>query len=183
MTEWTAQRVLDFWFDPATEKNWFVKSDEFDARVRDTLIPAYELAAGGAFDDWARTGKGAVALCVLLDQFPRNVFRGSPQSFATDPQALAITRQALAEGLDQSLSANEKLFLYLPLEHDEDMASQTLCCQLMRERIGRPDLVDYADRHRVIIERFGRFPHRNAVLDRPNTAEETAFLKEPGSSF
>ena len=183
MTEWTAQRVLDFWFDPENQKNWFVKSDAFDAQVRDSLMPAYEQAATGAFADWAQTGRGAVALCILLDQFPRNVFRGSPKSFATDPQALAITLQALDKGLDQGLSANEKLFLYLPLEHDEDLASQTLCCELMRERIGKAELIDYADRHRVIIERFGRFPHRNASLGRESTPEELAFLKEPGSSF
>ncbi|WP_029007559.1 DUF924 family protein [Azospirillum halopraeferens] len=183
MADTLIDEIVDFWFDDAVKSYWFRRSDSFDRAVRDTLLEHHEAAAAGRLDHWKEDVDGCLALCILLDQVPRNVFRGSPRSFATDAAARAVTRHALAEGFDLECTADERMFLYLPLEHSEDMEDQRLAVALFRERVGLAEAVDYAERHLAIIERFGRFPHRNAVLGRPSTPEEEAFLKEPGSSF
>lgn len=177
--------ILDFWFEEAGEAAWFKKDPAFDAELRRRFLHAHRQAAAGAFDDWRGTPLGCVALCLLLDQLPRNLFRDSPQAFATDAPARAVTRQALQQGFDRAAGIDDhhRCFLYLPLEHSEDLDDQTLAVRLFRERTDNADYVDYAERHRAIIARFGRFPHRNAVLGRPSTAEELRFLEEPGSSF
>ena len=160
------------------------KADEaFDQEVRRALLPLYEQAAAGRLDHWQESANGALALVILLDQVPRNLFRGEPRAFATDARALAVTKRALAEGLDRKLRQVGRVFLYLPLEHCEDLADQEYCVQLIGALDENPDWADYARRHRDVIARFGRFPHRNAVLGRETTPEEAAFLQEPGSSF
>jgi uncharacterized protein (DUF924 family) len=123
-------------------------------------------------------------LCILLDQVPRNIFRGTPRAFATDAQARAVARHAVERGFDLAIEDKDRrLFLYLPLEHSEDLADQERCVSLCRERIGDAEYLRYVVRHRDIVARFGRFPHRNAILGRASTAEEEAFLNEPLSSF
>lgn len=177
--------LLRFWFDEHGMAQWFAKDDAFDAAIRDRFGDQVDRAAAGVFDDWQESGLGCVALCLLLDQFPRNLFRGSPRAFATDVQARAVARFAVSEGLDMEdeLTPMHRMFLYLPFEHSEDLADQHLCLRLMAQRVGDEMVVDYARKHLVIVERFGRFPHRNAPLGRISTTEELAFLQEPGSSF
>ena len=178
-----AEDVLAFWFAEGMNERWFKSDEAFDREVRLALKALYEQAAAGRLNDWRESARGALALVILLDQVPRNLFRGDPRAFATDAQALAVTKGALAKGLDQELRQVERMFLYLPLEHCEDLADQELCVQLIGALDENPDWCDYARRHRDIVARFGRFPHRNAVLGRESTPEEAAFLKEPGSSF
>lgn len=177
------EEVLAFWFAPGREAQWFKRDGAFDAEVRDRLGPLSEQALDGALDHWAGTARGALALVILLDQVPRNLFRGRARAFAGDARALALAKQAIERGFDRDLAASQRLFLYMPLEHCESMEEQELCVALTAALDGNPDWLDYAVRHRDIIARFGRFPHRNAVLGRRSTPEEEAFLKQPGSSF
>ncbi|WP_338089144.1 DUF924 family protein [Nannocystis pusilla] len=140
-------------------------------------------AASGALDGWGAAPRGALALVILLDQFPRNMFRGTPEAFASDAKAREVANAALDAGHEHALTQEERLFLYLPLEHSEELADQERCVELMRALDETPMWLDYAVRHRDVIARFGRFPHRNAVLGRESTAEECEFLMQPGSSF
>jgi uncharacterized protein (DUF924 family) len=179
----TLDDVLGFWFAQGMEARWFKKDPAFDAEVRARLLPLHERAAAGHLDHWQGSARGALALVILLDQVPRNLFRGRPQAFATDAKALAVTKRALDEGLDTALAQPERMFLYLPLEHCEDLADQDLCVRLTSALDENPEWHDYALRHRDVVARFGRFPHRNAALGRDTTPEEAAFLKQPGSSF
>ena len=172
--------VLDFWFGQ-DRKAWFEKSPAFDETIRTRFLALYENALRGGLADWQMAPKSCLALVILLDQFPRNMFRGTARAFATDAMALAAARHALSMGFDRGLSVDERTFLYLPFEHSESLADQEQCCELMKP-LGE-ELLRYALRHKEIIERFGRFPHRNAALGRVNTPEETEFLKQPGSGF
>lgn len=176
MTIKTAAEVLDFWFSPEMEPNWFAKSDETDARIREQFADTHRAAHRGDLDDWADTPDGALALVIVLDQFPRNIFRGSGRAFDSDERALRHARAAVDAGFDQQIDARRRVFLYLPFEHSEDLSDQARSVELF-EALGNADYLDYAVRHREIIERFGRFPHRNAVLDRPDTPDEAEFLK------
>jgi uncharacterized protein (DUF924 family) len=176
------EKVLKFWFEDSEPKDWFTKSDAYDEKVRQVLGPLYEKARDGALDGWAETADGVLALCILLDQVPRNIFRNSAKSFATYPQALALTKAALERGFENDLNQDQKSFLLLPLEHSEDLQDQERSVELFKIH-GSDSGYDYAIRHRDIVARFGRFPHRNAVLGRENTEEETEFLKQPGSGF
>lgn len=191
-TPW--QAVLDFWFGtPDSEvfglarPEWFRKSDAFDDEIRTRFGVAHAQALAGELDDWAHTPLGACALIVMLDQFSRNMYRGTAGAFAGDARALAVARQLVAAGEDQRLpTAQHRVFVYLPFEHDESLESQHASLDLYEQLAkshGMVDNLDYARRHAVIIERFGRYPHRNAALGRVSTPEEVAFLKEPGSSF
>ncbi len=175
--------ILGFCFDEGPSRRWFMKDSAFDAEVRTRLAGLHETAAAGDFESWRETAAGCVALCILLDQAPRNLFRGHARAFQTDPQALAVTRHALAQGLDRGLPQVQRVFLYLPLEHSEDLADQEHCVRLIGELDEDPGWLDYAVRHRDIVARFGRFPHRNAILGRDSTPEEVEFLTQPGSSF
>jgi uncharacterized protein (DUF924 family) len=183
MTASTITEILDFCFAEGPVKRWFVKDPAFDEAVRARMASLHDAAVAGQFDDWRETPAGCVALCILLDQVPRNVFRGTAAAFASDPQARAVVRHALAQGYDRELPQAQKLFLYLPLEHSEDLADQELSVRLIGALDEVPEWLDYAIRHRDIIARFGRFPHRNAALGRVSTPEETVFLTQPGSSF
>lgn len=179
----TPDDVLEFWFSPRVRPKWFVRSDELDQEIRENFSELHARAASGALEGWAATPRGALALVILLDQFPRNMFRGTAEAFASDPQARAVATAAIDAGLDHDLSQEERLFLYLPLEHSEDLADQERCVELMRKLDEEPMWLDYAVRHRDIIARFGRFPHRNSILGRDSTDEESEFLMQPGSSF
>jgi len=184
-----ARTLLDFWFGaPDTTEHgtfreiWFQKDDTFDAEVRARFAADHGRAARGELDSWAATPRGALALVMLLDQVPRNVFRNSPDAFATDAQALEIAKQAIRDGHDTALSPMERLFLYLPFQHAEDLVEQERSLALY-DRLGLDGPQTYAQRHHEIIARFGRFPHRNAALGRETTEAERLFLLEPDSSF
>ena len=178
----TPEAVLAYWFDPLTKPKWFKGGDAFDVEVRARLGLLYERAAEGALDGWAVETTGLLALVILFDQVPRNIHRGTPRAFATDPQAMALARLAVDQGQDEALSLDERVFLYLPFEHAEDLAEQERSVALFRA-LGDANYLDYAIRHKDVIARFGRFPHRNTILGRASTAEETVFLEGPGSSF
>ena len=179
----TISEVMSFCFTKRQVKDWFVKDVAFDDEIRAHLGALHARAVAGALEAWRESAEGCVALCILLDQVPRNLYRGEARAFANDDKALAVTRHALGQGFDRSLPQVQRLFLYLPLEHSETLADQELCVRLVGELDEDPRWVDYSIRHRDIIARFGRFPHRNACLGRASTPEETAFLAQPGSSF
>jgi uncharacterized protein (DUF924 family) len=173
-------QVLDFWFQ-RDRKDWFAKDAGFDQDIRSRFLPLYELAASGGLAGWMQAPESCLALVILLDQFPRNMFRGTARAFAADPLALEAARTLVGHGWDKSLSKDERTFAYLPFEHSEALADQERACELMRPL--DEEVYRYALRHREIIERFGRFPHRNAALGRASTPEEIAFLAKPGSGF
>ena len=175
--------VLSFWFQPAHREKWFVKDPQFDAAVRRALLPAHRLAVRGDLAAWRQGSEGCLALCILLDQVPRNLFRGSEMAFACDAMAREVCRHAIAEGYDLILPQEQRGFLYLPLEHSEDLADQEDYCRLALALDEDPGWHDSALKHRAIIARFGRFPHRNQALGRETTAEEAEFLTQPDSSF
>lgn len=182
--------VLTFWFedDPASfREKWFKADPAFDALCRETFGAALDAARTGAFDSWTDTPRGTLALVILLDQFSRNIHRGTPAAFAADPKARQVAAAAIERGDEQALGPLERSFLYLPFEHSEGLADQDRSVALFEslrgtyESAGRA--IDYAERHRDVIRRFGRFPHRNAILGRASTREELAYLAEPGSGF
>ena len=169
--------VLTFWREAGPER-WFRKDTALDALFRDRFLAAHEAAARGELDGWAGTAGGALALLILLDQFPRNVFRGSPRTYATDAKARAVASAAVEAGFDQQAEAQMRGFFYLPFMHSEDLADLDRCVELTRAEGGEQHR--YALHHRDIVARFGRFPHRNAVLGRTSTPEERQFLAEGG---
>lgn len=172
------QNVLGFWRSAGPDR-WFAKDDGFDSAIRSRFLDAHEAAARGDHADWETTPEGVYALMILLDQFPRNLFRGSPRAFATDAQALAIAERAIARGFDAVIPLPERRFLYMPFMHAEDFAHQERCIALCAAS-DDPEGVRHAVIHRDIIASFGRFPHRNAVLGRRTTAAEQFFLDEGG---
>jgi uncharacterized protein (DUF924 family) len=170
--------ILDFWKEAGWEK-WFRKDVAFDAEIKARFGSLLDAHDRGELREWESTPDGALALVILLDQFPRNMFRNDPRAFAHDAEALGITEAALARGDDFEVDADLRLFFYLPFEHDETIASQDRSVALFTA-LGDADTLKYAEVHRDVIARFGRFPHRNAVLGRETTAEEQAFLDEGG---
>lgn len=185
--------VLDFWFGAVDSAQhgrmrpeWFRKSDAFDAEIRTRFEAIYEAAARDDLAHWRAQPLSALALTVVLDQFPRNMYRGTARAFAADTLARDVARHMVAQGYDQVLKPVERHFVYLPYEHAEDRAMQRESVRLyetLRDDPQSAEAIDYAYRHQAIIERFGRFPHRNAILGRPSTPEEIEFLQQPGSSF
>lgn len=185
--------ILDFWFGRPDEAGygkersfWFTKKPKFDQEVRTRFLSDYEQAAFGQLDHWKESPRSCLALILVLDQFPRNMFRGTAQAFATDPQALSAAKHAVANGFDQELLTVQRWFVYLPLEHSENLDHQRQCAELFATLSDDPNSaenLDHAVRHKAVIERFGRFPHRNKILGRATTPEEAEFLKQPGSSF
>jgi uncharacterized protein (DUF924 family) len=169
--------VLAFWRE-AGPSRWFRKDDDFDRSFRERFLAAHEAAARGELDRWARDADGALALLILLDQFPRNAFRGTPRMFATDDKARAIAHAAIEAGFDMQADPQLRQFFYLPLMHSERIEDLELCVELT-SRLGA-DSARYALQHRDIVQRFGRFPHRNAILGRSSTPEEARFLQEGG---
>jgi uncharacterized protein (DUF924 family) len=173
-----ADDVLAFWRDAGPDR-WYARDDAFDAAIRARFLPAYEAAAAGQLSDWETTPQGALALLITLDQFPRNMFRNDPRAYAADPLARAIADRAIGRGFDQRIGAGERLFFYLPFEHSEETADQERCVVLHRA-LGDAESLKWAELHADIIRRFGRFPHRNAVLGRETTPDEQAFLDGGG---
>ena len=176
--------IVDFWLKAGREA-WFAKSDAFDAQLRERFEGQHHEAARGEHADWTRTADGALALVLLLDQVPRNIYRRSGHAFATDPLAKRIAGDAIAAGFDKAVDRKLRNFFYLPFEHSEAMVDQdrsVALCQAAAEDIGDQDSLKWAILHRDIIVRFGRFPHRNAALGRDSTAGELAFLEEGGFS-
>lgn len=176
----TPNDVLHFWRE-AGPKQWFAHSPAFDEAIRLKFEPVHHAAARGDYDGWAQTPQGALALLILLDQFPRNLYRKSGHAFATDGKARHIARAAIAAGFHQEVDPELRQFFVLPFEHSEDVADQDEALRLAQE-LADADLRKWVDIHRDIIARFGRFPHRNAALGRITTPEEQAFLDEGGFS-
>ncbi len=195
------ESVLAFWFGApgsAAEiagrqgKLWFGKSPANDQAVIDRFAATLTAATAGHLDHWTYTPRGRLALVIVLDQFPHHIYRDRPQAFATDPQSLALSLDALESGEDRQLAPIERVFLYLPLEHAESLAMQERSVSLYEqlaheaavdERALFDNFLDYARKHRDVVARFGRFPHRNTILGRPSTPDELEFLKQPGSRF
>jgi uncharacterized protein (DUF924 family) len=177
-----SQDILTFWFAPDTRRFWFERNLEFDRELKRRFEEGLWLAACTATTGDPADARATLARCILLDQVPRNIYRGTPRAYAYDRLAREAVGAALEAGLDSGLEPTERLFLYLPFEHSEDLADQDRAVALFAA-LGNPEWLDYAERHRTIIRRFGRFPHRNAVLGRRSTREEETFLQEPGSSF
>ena len=185
----TPEAILAFWFGamPHAERAaWFRKDPAFDRTIRERFGDTLARGLAGAFGEWCLTAHGALARVVLLDQLTRNAYRDTPDAFAGDTRALATARDAIERGLDRALDGYERWFLYMPFQHSEDVLVQRRSVALFAALAGDAGLdgpLRYAKRHAEIIERFGRFPHRNAILGRASTPAEAAFLREPGSSF
>jgi uncharacterized protein (DUF924 family) len=189
----SAHEVLDFWFgtDDAVDKRWFGGGEAFDREIGERFGATIDAALAGRLDGWAATPDGALALVVVLDQFTRNVHRGTPQAFGGDARALAVARRLIDDGAAAALPPLRRWFVLMPLEHAEDAALQDECVRRFealladagphREAIA--SALDYARRHRDVIARFGRFPHRNDILGRTSTPDEVEFLRQPGSRF
>ena len=188
-----AGEILDFWFgregDPEYGQfrdEWFRKDPDFDARVTEQFADLYEEAAAGSLDGWHDDAASCLALVIVLDQFPRNMFRGDGRTHAEDDRALEASRYAVEHALDRELPAFQRMFLYMPFMHSESVEDQRRSVELF-ERLageeGAPDVVSYAVAHRDIVEQFGRFPHRNEILGRETTPEEAVFLTKEGTSF
>lgn len=178
------EKILHFWFVESQPEQWFMKNDDFDRTIIDRFTETYNNAADGQYDSWQDDPEGCVALCIVLDQFPRNMFRGSPKSFATDERALQIAKHAVSKGFDMQVAVKKRGFLYLPYEHSEDLNDQRKSVELYSKMKAEDPLgYDYALRHLEVIEQFGRFPHRNVILGRKNTAEEDIYLSRPGAGF
>jgi uncharacterized protein (DUF924 family) len=176
MTIKTADEVLAFWFSDPIKPNWFAKSDPIDAQIAAEFTDTFQAAHDGQLDAWMNHADQALALCIVLDQFPRNMFRGSPRSFESNDLVLTYAGTALDRGYDQQLDATHRQFMYLPFMHSEDMADQNRSVGLY-ETLGNQHSLYFAREHRDIVAQFGRFPHRNAVLGRDNTPDEAEFLK------
>ena len=182
------EEILSFWFGAPDDADygkpqakWFEKNDNFDAEIKQRFEQVMIDAAAGKLDDMAESPEGAVALLITLDQFPRNVYRGSAEAFASDEHARTVATRVLERGFDQQVAPVMRSFMYLPFEHSEDLADQERSLKLFTKLGGSG--IEWAEKHHVIIERFGRFPHRNEVLGRASTPEETEFLTQPNSSF
>ncbi|MBL8532297.1 MAG: DUF924 domain-containing protein [Betaproteobacteria bacterium] len=187
----TPDDVLAFWFGPGSpptdpRPEWFRKSPEFDEEIRTRFAALHEAAVSGSLDDWANSPRSLVALIIVLDQFSRNLYRETPRAFAADAAALSHAHRMIASGWDDALSPLERAFVYLPFEHAESLPEQDRSVALFGKLARYPEtqgMQDWALKHREVIARFGRFPHRNAALGRATTAEEAVFLEEPGSRF
>ena len=174
----TPQQIIDFWFSPEVSPHWFDSRPELDRLIQERFESLLMLAAEGRLEDWERSAQGALGLCILLDQFPLNMYRGQPRSFETEQQAVAIAKRTVKAGQDRELTDSQKAFLYMPLMHSESPQDQELSVQLY-EAAGLRENARFARHHRDLIRRFGRFPHRNAILGRESTEEELAYLSSP----
>jgi len=179
-THTTPFDVLDFWWQAGASK-WFAQDDSFDRTCRERFIGAIESAKAGRLDHWADTADGALALVLLLDQMPRNVYRGTAEAFAADKKALNVAEQAVSRGFDRAFPLDARGFFYLPFEHSENISDQNRSVDLFRA-LGQQDYYHYALIHMDVVRRFGRFPHRNEVLGRETTPEERDYLASNGFS-
>jgi uncharacterized protein (DUF924 family) len=174
--------VLRFWFEETRPTQWFEKDERFDAEVRGRFLALHETLATQPVAALLTDERTVLASVIVFDQLPRNMFRGTQRAFATDAKALKIADAAIAQGFDRGLTKDGRMFLYLPFEHAESREAQARSVALMAG-LGDPALTRWAEAHKAVIDRFGRFPHRNAALGRASTPEEIEFLKQPGSSF
>jgi uncharacterized protein (DUF924 family) len=175
----TIEEVIAFWRAAGPER-WFTKDESFDAACRERFLVTHEAAAAGDLNEWELNPQGALALCLLLDQFPRNMFRGTRRAYRTDPVAVDVADRAVERGHDRAVEPDMRRFFYLPFMHSEELAEQERSVAL-NEALGDEDSIKWARHHRDIVARFGRFPHRNAILGRESTPEEAAFLAEDGA--
>jgi uncharacterized protein (DUF924 family) len=180
--ERAAAGVLAFWFEELRPEQWFAADPALDATIRARFLPLYEALASDRGRGWSTTPLGCLAAVIVLDQFPRNIFRGTARAFATDEAALAIARDAIASGFDAEVPPSRRAFLYMPFQHSENAEDQARSVALFAT-LGNAQALDYAERHREVIARFGRFPHRNAALGRASTVDEQAYLAAPGAGF
>lgn len=196
-----AEDVLEFWFgdtnadglaDAAHITRWFMKSEALDTEIRQRFLPCWKAIMAGEHEAWLERPRSLLAYVIVLDQFSRNIFRGQPAAFTGDERALNAAKDAVARGIDQLLPGHQRVFLYMPFMHSERLADQETCVALFtrfRDQVSGPlretlgENLEFARRHRDIIARWGRFPHRNRTLGRVSTPEEEAFLEQPGSSF
>ncbi len=174
--------ILRFWFEEIDPSKWWAKDDDFDQLMRGRFSEVQAQAARCELFEWRADARGRLAEIIVLDQFSRNIFRGSPSSFASDPLALALAQEAISAKADAALSPTERSFLYLPFMHSESLKIHAVAMELYRKN-GIQGNLDFEIRHRNIIERFGRYPHRNAILGRKSTPAEIEFLRQPGSGF
>ncbi len=180
----TCREVLDFWFVQSAPAQWFQKNTLFDDLITDQFLDVYKLARDGLCDSWAQDVDGALALILVLDQFPRNMFRDQPESYATDAKALSVAKQAIEKGFDHIVPAMRRRFFYLPFEHSENLEDQKTCVALFEAMKDEDPLgYDYALRHLKVIEKFGRFPHRNNILRRTSSVAELDYLSQEGAGF
>lgn len=171
----TPTDILNFWFSEEVKPLWFNSTPEFDAHLKEKFGDVYQAALHGEFCDWQQSAEGCVALVVILDQFPLNMYRGLPESFDGEVKARSITKDAVNKGYDKQISNEQKAFLYMPLMHSENIADQDLSVKLF-EAAGLQENLRFAMHHRDIVQRFGRFPHRNKILGRPSTQAELDYL-------
>jgi uncharacterized protein (DUF924 family) len=174
----TPKQIVSFWAK-AGETRWFKKDPAFDQKIREEFLVTHQAAEMEKLGEWETNAEGALALILLLDQFPRNMFRGTARAFANDPQARAVASRAIKRGFDKKMPNGLRSFFYMPFEHSEDLADQEKCLKLFRAMKDK-DMIHWAKVHYDIIKRFGRFPHRNEILGRNSTPEETAFLENGG---
>jgi len=180
-TDW-ADEVLRFWFTELPRQQWFVGGVTLDEQIRSRFMDIHRTVAEAPEDVLLADTKTALAAVIVLDQFSRNMYRATPSAFGNDAKALAIAQKAIAKSFAGALSSDEQLFLYLPFEHQENVDAQARSVELI-SALGDAELTNYAQAHKAVIDRFGRFPHRNAILGRPPTADEMEFLEGQGSSF
>lgn len=176
------EQFLDYWFNVLEPSQWWTKDDALDRALRDRFLPTLEAAARCELYGWRTDAQGRLAEIIVLDQLSRNLYRNDPRAYAQDPLALGLAQEAVALGHDRQLNPVQRRFLYMPYMHSESARIHVVAEKLFGD-LGLPEVQDYELRHKVIIDRFGRYPHRNQVLNRPSTTEELEFLKTPGSSF
>jgi uncharacterized protein (DUF924 family) len=174
----TPEEILDYWFSPRLQRHWFASTPELDAEIRQRYAKLWEQAARGDLDGWQTTPEGSLGLAIVLDQFPLNMFRGTAKSFSTEARAVAVALQAVERGQDRQLPVERRAFLYMPMMHSENSTHQALSVQLF-DQPGLERNLEFARHHQQLIEEFGRFPHRNAILGRPSTPAEIAYLDSP----
>ena len=170
------EMILEYWFSEDNRQYWFASTPEIDTQIREQFNALWERAKRGELDHWKETAEGCLALCIVLDQLPLNMFRGTAKSFSTEQQSIEITKYAIKNGFDQQINQDRLAFLYMPLMHSEDLAAQDLSVASF-EKAGLEDNLRFAKHHRELIKTFGRFPHRNEILGRENTQAEIDYLK------
>lgn len=174
--------VLSFWFEDIEQSKWWIKDEKFDLFIKEKFLSTHTQANNCELFEWRKTARGRLAEVIVLDQFSRNIFRDTPQAFSSDKLALVLAQEAIQLGKDEELSQSEKSFMYMPFMHSESLTIHDVAVELYKSN-GVQSNLDFEIKHRDIIERFGRYPHRNIILNRISTEEELAFLKQPGSSF
>lgn len=177
-----SKEVLEFWFEELDPKQWFNSTEELDQKIYRRFGELHDAAAKGELESWRVTPEGSLAEIILLDQFSRNIYRGKPDAFANDLAALVLAQEAIRKGFHSKLETFKRSFIYMPFMHSESLVVHKKALRLFNEP-GLEDNFDYEIKHKNIIERFGRYPHRNKILGRDSTAEEIEFLSQPGSSF